>query len=116
MMLSSDLKRRALVVVMVLVLLWVGECKPQKGRKRRGHNTTAMLARHRMDLYWRLLKYVFCAVVAPAIVGFVYSLLRDPAVPQLLREVSALLKRRFTKTLSSTDQQSSPRKTTNNKS
>lgn len=90
-------RSRAVVLATVVLLLAVRA----EARRRKRHNTSAMLARHRMALYWRLLRYVFVAMVAPALVAFAYSLARDPAVPQIARELAARLKRRLADGLSS---------------
>lgn len=53
-----------------------------------------------MHTYFRLLQYVFLAVIAPAIISFAYSLATDPAVPELVRALGKIVKARFLARLS----------------
>ena len=54
-------------------------------RRRTTRGRDHKLARHRMDLYKRLITYVFAAVLLPILCTFVYSLCTDPAVPEIAR-------------------------------
>lgn len=70
------------------------------GDKDRHDRQTAKLSRHRMDLYKKLLKYVFAGVLFPILASFVHSLCTDPAVPQILRRAVEAAHQKFSTRLS----------------
>ena len=67
-----------------------------KSRRGRDHR----MARYRMDLYKRLIKYVFAGVLAPIVLTFAYSLVNDPAVPQIARRLGEAAHEKFSTRLS----------------
>jgi hypothetical protein len=69
-------------------------------RRRTTRGRDHKLARHRMDLYKRLITYVFAAVLLPILCTFVYSLCTDPAVPEIARRLLEAAHRRFAVRLS----------------
>ena len=76
-----------------------GNDQGKQGRKGRRRKNTAQ-HRARLGQFWKVIKYAYIAVIAPVLIGFIFSLVRDPAVPQVVRAIWEALKRQFNSSLS----------------
>jgi len=89
-----------MLVVVCCALLNGADAVKRDAKKTRYGGHDAKLSRHRMDLYKKLVKYVFAGVLFPILASFVYSLCTDPAVPQILRRSAEAAHQKFATRLS----------------